>query len=194
MRALITSILLLALTTLAPKPADAYWPELCTRVWNACASVQNVQFVGNQMRFQMSYVSVDPGTETGWIRSIFVDLKNPATATSATVSTGGNWVIGNPGGFGDRPSWDVQARGQPGSTGIYLGQTATVVITFSSDVSNNMLVEWGANFQGLGPTGDFSEPAVVPEPITMVLLGTGLAGLGGVAALRRRREGEIQEE
>lgn len=36
--------------------------------------------------------------------------------------------------------------------------------------------------------------AVVPEPITMVLIGTGLAGIGGVAALRRRRENEIENE
>jgi len=28
---------------------------------------------------------------------------------------------------------------------------------------------------------------VIPEPVTMVLLGTGLAGIGGVALYRRRR-------
>jgi hypothetical protein len=35
---------------------------------------------------------------------------------------------------------------------------------------------------------------VVPEPITMVLLGTGLAGVGGVKLRRRKRADEIAED
>jgi hypothetical protein len=37
--------------------------------------------------------------------------------------------------------------------------------------------------------GCASDWATVPEPITMVLLGTGLAGVGGASMLRRRRRG-----
>lgn len=38
------------------------------------------------------------------------------------------------------------------------------------------------------------EAAVVPEPITLLLLGSGLAGVGGVAARKRRNEGLIETE
>ena len=49
----------------------------------------------------------------------------------------------------------------------------------------------GRSAKGSGP----GEPGeVVPEPITMVLLGTGLAGIGGVNLRRRRKDVESTEE
>lgn len=84
-----------------------------------------------------------------------------------------------------------------------------VLFTFQLDEafsSEALLFRWHA--QQLGPDGEGSikcepsrEPgdeyhcAVIPEPFTTLLLGSGLAGLGGVGFLRRRRKrGDISDD
>ena len=65
-------------------------------------------------------------------------------------------------------------------------------ITGTWDLANSYLLVKGQS--NLGSTecitgGANANCSVVPEPVTMTLLGTGLAGLGGLMGLRRRRRG-----
>ena len=183
MRTLTLSTLLLAMVALTPEPAAAYWTRLCSNTWQACASVQNVQFSGNQLRLQVTNISTEPGTENGYIRNFLMKFKDPVSVTGVSVSgVSGTWSAGTQTGNAADRDWDIFARGDGGSTGIYVGQTATFVITFGGDVSANELVDWAANFQALGPDNIESEYAVVPEPITIVLF-----AIGGICLRSRKK-------
>lgn len=70
-------------------------------------------------------------------------------------------------------------------------------ITGTWDLENSEFAIMGQN----GPNGQSTQCitgrncSVVPEPLTMVLMGTGLAGLAGAGAIsRRRREDEVEAE
>ena len=69
--------------------------------------------------------------------------------------------------------------------------------TFSGDVTKELAMRWHSQQLPDGSSvkcdtegyGDYGPCNVIPEPFTIALLGTGLAGIGGIGALRRRRKG-----
>ena len=57
----------------------------------------------------------------------------------------------------------------------------------SQDVNGQTCSQW-IDSNGNQTQSESGDCSVVPEPVTMVLLGSGLAGMGGVGLLRRRRK------
>jgi hypothetical protein len=96
-------------------------------------------------------------------------------------------------GASDLPGVALWLSGCDPTTGL-AGNGVAMQFSYSGewDGSADLVVQAQSGPDGMSAqciTGDNCE--VIPEPITMILLGTGLAGLGGVALRRRRQEDEL---
>ncbi|HJS48645.1 MAG TPA: PEP-CTERM sorting domain-containing protein [Gemmatimonadales bacterium] len=115
----------------------------------------------------------------------------------------------------------AEASPPPTANGVEVGETITFTVTFAAPFDPAALADVGVSIHAgdgpprlggegtcstklsiedeggtvSGPPGEERDPAcgetVIPEPITMTLLATGLAGMGGVGFLRRKREEDI---
>src|SRR5215204_44447 len=169
------------------------------------ATVSNYSLSGNQFTFTITNTSVPPGS-TGTITNIGFALPGDRANTFALVSsTNDNYKIfydlnATSGSQNLVSNFDLvlfnKSNGNPTfgggavKNGIAEGTSATFVISgdFAGLTADQIAQSIFARFQAVN--GDLSDVATntgaVPEPMTMILFGTGLAG---IAARARRRRG-----
>ncbi|MFL6335013.1 MAG: PEP-CTERM sorting domain-containing protein [Pyrinomonadaceae bacterium] len=171
------------------------------------ATVSNYSLSGNTFTFTINNTSVAPGT-TGVITNIgfalpgtrpnnytlvsssnsnyFLAFDLNATAGSQNIVSSFDLVLM------DKSNGNSTFGGGSVNNGIAGGTSATFVITgdFSGLTADQVARSIFARFQNVNPggsdvAGNPGTPGTVPEPMTMILFGTGLAGIA--ARARRRR-------
>ena len=170
------------------------------------ATVSNYSLVGNTFTFTINNTSVAPNT-TGVITNIGFALPgNRPNNYTLVSSTNDNYRLfydlnATSGSQNLVSSFDLvlvnKTNGNPTfgggavKSGIAGGTSATFVISgdFAGLTADQIARSIFARFQNVNPGGSDvatgGQPGTVPEPMTMILFGTGLAGIA--ARARRRR-------
>jgi hypothetical protein len=191
-------VAMLALNTAAQ--AD---PLVVSSQFGVTATVTNFSLVNNTFCFTINNTS-----STGTITGLGFNLPGNFGNFSLEDASNTNFVLGNDvgaqaGAQNFTSSFDFALLtgknfgGGNVSGGIKAGQSGTFCVTGNfGDLSAEQIAALiFARFQGIGPRDESDvitvTPGEIPEPATMLLLGTGLAGVA--ARVRRRRKNTAGE-
>jgi hypothetical protein len=173
--------------------------------FSTCATINSISYVGGVLTLQVTNTSGNAG-------SVFTQIGLANIGGTFTVATfgavgDGAWSQGTNGLSGAGINNAViggMADAPPPTNGLHDGQTVTFTFTFTGtpDLTDLQLA---IHDQGGSPGGACASSTklvvsggvandptcgttTVPEPMTMSLLATGLASMGGVGAFKRRRK------
>lgn len=174
-------------------------PVVVTSQFGVTATVTNFSLVGNTFTFTINNTS-----SAGTITALGFNLDGNFANFSLQNSTNGNFTLSNDlkaqaGAQNFASEFDFALLtgsnfgGGTVAEGIGPGESATFTVTgnFQGLTANQIAALIFARFQGIGPRDEsdvitVTPGAEVPEPATMFLLGTGLAGVAAKVRSRRK--------
>lgn len=155
---------------------------------NGSTATATFTLTGNQLKITLTNTS----TSDTFVSGIGFNTTPNLTLTSATAATNG-WSAGS-GPGGGLGNFELIAFGNGNPARLSRGESSTATFVFSapSNLTSLQIEDLIVHLTSIADT-DKSEKvpgapqSTVPEPMTMILFGTGLAG---VAARARRRRGK----
>ena len=176
--------------------------------FSTCATVTNISVSGNVVTLTVQNTS---GSATSFFSAIgLANVGGTFGVTSLAATGSGTWTLGTTGlsGAGIQAGiFGATAAAGPGGIpahSLHNGESVTFVFTLSGtpDLTDLQLAIHDQGGTGAGGCvtstklvvsgGVANDPTcgttTVPEPMTMSLLATGLASMGGVGAFKRRRK------